>query len=161
MKRLQVIIADAARYPEAESAAQVLSSEGGVVNLHVIGESDTFAGRWPAVDDPAFLAELSKLPMGTHFYTYLDRETANLWMDVAERLGLHPEEMTVHSASGQQLPVFCAGCYGLNPPTQAATIRCVHCGRTLHVSSHASRRLRAVMGYLSVQTDKIGIEVQP
>lgn len=123
-------------------------------DAHVVIASLISARRtWPRIDDSdALRIYLEKQPMGTHLYIAASWTSARALARIAEMLGYAKEDIQIRGHGQRYDQVFCIACYTINPIGDAPTVLCRQCGKTIAVSDHYSRRLDAVLGYLTLDT---------
>lgn len=120
---------------------------------HVVIASLISAERtWPQIDSDALRTYLENQPMGTHLYIAASWVSARALARIAEMLGYAKEDIQIRGHGQKYDRVFCIACYTINPIGDAPTVICLQCGKTIAVSDHYSRRLDAVLGYLTLDT---------
>lgn len=106
---------------------------------------------WPQIDDSnALRMYLEDQPMGTHLYIAASWASARALARIAEMVGYAKEDIQIRGYGQRYHQVFCIACYTINPIGDAPTVICRQCGKTISVSDHYSRRLDAVLGYLTL-----------
>jgi hypothetical protein len=106
---------------------------------------------WSDVTDSnALRMYLERQPMGTHLYIAASWASARPLVRIAEDVGYAKEDIQIRGYGQKYQNVFCIACYTMNPIGDASTVVCRQCGKTLSVSDHYSRRLDAVIGYISL-----------
>lgn len=93
---------------------------------------------------------LKNATMGTKLVLIGEWKLIRGIMQLAKEIGFTNEEMIIKGLGEKEEQVFCVKCYQLNQKTEAAVISCGHCGQTLEVSHHYSRRHDAFLGFVSL-----------
>ncbi|WP_147534231.1 dimethylamine monooxygenase subunit DmmA family protein [Bacillus marasmi] len=69
---------------------------------------------------------------------------------LAVTTGFSDEEIIIKGLGDKEEQVFCVKCYQHSQKTEAKVITCHHCGQTLEVSKHYSKRHDAYLGFISL-----------
>lgn len=159
-----IIFTDLIGWPTAAAFGELVEQTGIQMEMHLVSnvQASFFAEPSDSVhdtvlwyrdvgDEDALLSKyLEAQEMGTRLFTCGDATTVKRLQRIAQNAGFGAEEAYFEVIGKQRDRVFCAACSHLNPPSQKKFIRCTNCGRLLEVSSHYSKRLDAVLGYLTV-----------
>ncbi|WP_431798419.1 dimethylamine monooxygenase subunit DmmA family protein (plasmid) [Cupriavidus metallidurans] len=108
----------------------------------------------PGADDQVALAKALEAALraaraGTHLY--LSGAERQVWClhNLALRLGIQPQEISVYRCESGTRPVYCVHCTTLQETTSKNEMTCCNCGVGLMVRDHFSRRLGAYMGVVA------------
>lgn len=110
-------------------------------------------------EDDLLLAYLGSQTIGTRVFSCGEAGMVQRLQRLIRAAGFGLQEAFFEVIGNRRDQIFCVRCSTLNPPSSEKYIRCENCGRILEVSSHYSKRLRAVLGYLTVAEQLQGREV--
>lgn len=160
-----IIFTDRAGWVRASSFREGLETTDVRVEMHLVSsvQDTSFADELSHVaeggivwsqrvqeEDELLITYLENQSMGTRLFTCGEADTVKRLQKIATTVGFNLDEMYFEILGKRREKIFCAGCSTLNLPSPEKVIRCENCGRLLEVSSHYSKRLNAVLGYLTV-----------
>ena len=140
-KRKYLFCADSegaeALYPLVRQAMEEKAS----FDFHEIKhESDSFLELW-----------FSQQKMGTYLYLSGKWDFVYRLKNVAFEAGFTEYELQIKVIGPIRKQLICCKCHGVNDVDEEMHITCMHCGISLEVSNHYSRRLEAYLGYSSIK----------